>query len=72
MEHDRTEENLRVLWGYLERWGRPLAFYTDKGSLFTVNKPVVEASEDEAVKEETTPIGRAWKELETFWEDDGR
>jgi hypothetical protein len=28
-----------------------------------VNKPPVEASEDEAVKEETTQIGRALKEL---------
>ena len=26
---DSTEENLRVLWGYLERWGRPREFYTD-------------------------------------------
>jgi hypothetical protein len=67
VEHDRTEENLRVLWGYLERWGRPVAFYTDKNSLFTVNKPVVEASDDEAVKEETTQIGRALKELEIGW-----
>jgi transposase len=66
VEHDSTEENLRVLWGYLERWGRPVAFYTDKGSLFTVNKPAVEAS-DEAVKEETTQIGRALKELGVGW-----
>jgi transposase len=65
-EHDSTEENLRVLWKYLERWGRPVAFYTDKGSLFTVNKPPVEAS-DEAVKEETTQIGRALKELGVEW-----
>src|SRR5437870_10161124 len=28
--HDSTEENLRVLWGYLKRWGRPVEFYTDK------------------------------------------
>lgn len=67
VEHDSTEENRRVLWGYLERWGRPVAFYTDKGSLFTVNKPPVEASEDEAVKEETTQIGRALKELGVEW-----
>jgi hypothetical protein len=30
VEHDTSEENRRVLWGYLEGWGRPLAFYTDK------------------------------------------
>jgi hypothetical protein len=63
---DSTEENLRVLWGYLERWGRPVEFYTDKSSLFTVNRPVVEAA-DEAVKEEWTQIGRALRELGIGW-----
>src|SRR5437016_4654085 len=47
--HDSTEENLRVLWEYLKRWGRPVEFYTDKSSLFTVNAPAPEAA-DEAVK----------------------
>src|SRR6266699_566164 len=51
--HDSTEENLRVLWGYVERWGRPVEFYTDKSSLFTVNTPQPEAA-DEAVEEELT------------------
>jgi transposase len=63
---DSTEENLRVLWGYLERWGRPVSFYTDKSSLFTVNRPRVEAA-DEAVKEEWTQIGRALRELGIGW-----
>ncbi len=53
--HDSTEENLRVLWEYLKRWGRPVEFYTDKSSLFTVNAPAPEAA-DEAVKEELTQI----------------
>jgi DNA-binding Lrp family transcriptional regulator len=66
VSHDSTEENLRVLWGYLERWGRPVAFYTDKSSLFTVNPPVREAA-DEAVKEELTQIGRALRELGIEW-----
>jgi transposase len=64
--HDSTEENLRVLRGYLERWGRPLEFYTDKGSLFTVNGPQPEAA-DEAVEEELTQIGRALRELGMGW-----
>ncbi len=63
---DSTEENLRVLWGYLERWGRPVEFYTDKSSLFTVNRPQVEAA-DEAVREEWTQIGRALRELGIGW-----
>ena len=66
VEQDSTEENLRVLWGYLEGWGRPVEFYTDKSSLFTVNRPVLEAA-DEAVKEELTQIGRALRELEIGW-----
>jgi hypothetical protein len=66
VEQDSTEENLRVLWGYLERWGRPVEFYTDKSSLFTVNRPVLEGA-DEAVKEAWTQIGRALQELEIGW-----
>ena len=34
VRHDSTEENMRVLRLYLERHGRPVAFYTDKASLF--------------------------------------
>jgi transposase-like protein len=32
--HDTTEENMKLLKSYLERFGRPLAFYTDKASIF--------------------------------------
>ena len=63
---DNTEENQRVLWGYLERWGRPVEFYTDKSSLFTVNRPRLEAA-DEAVQEELTQIGRGLRELGIGW-----
>ena len=34
MRHDSTEANMRVLWAYLERFGRPLAYYTDRAALF--------------------------------------
>jgi len=64
VERDTTEENLRLLWTYLERWGRPEAFYTDKDSMFTINRPGKEISgEDEAREEAWTQIGRALKEL---------
>jgi transposase len=66
VRQDSTEENLRVLRGYLESWGRPVEFYTDKSSLFTVNRPPVEVS-DEEVKEELTQIGRALRELGIGW-----
>ena len=34
VRHDSTEANMRVLWAYLERLGRPLAYYTDRAALF--------------------------------------
>ena len=36
VRHDSSEENMRLLWTYLERFGRPLAFYTDKAGMFQV------------------------------------
>ncbi len=33
VRHDTTEQNMRLLWSYLEKFGRPLAFYTDKASI---------------------------------------
>ncbi|HEX9898690.1 MAG TPA: ISNCY family transposase [Candidatus Methylomirabilis sp.] len=60
--HDSTAENLRVLRTYLQRWGRPVAFYTDKAGLFQVHRP---ASREEqlAGEEARTQIGRALEEL---------
>jgi DNA-binding Lrp family transcriptional regulator len=34
VESDSTVENLRTLRGWLERYGRPLALYTDKNTIF--------------------------------------
>jgi hypothetical protein len=36
MEHDSTEENMRLLKSYVEEHGRPLSFYTDKAALFVI------------------------------------
>lgn len=66
VEHDTTEENLRLLGTYLQRWGRPGEFYTDKDSMFTVNRPAQHAA-DEAWEEELTQIGRALRELGIGW-----
>ena len=35
VRHDSTEENMRLLWGYLDKHGRPQAFYTDKAVSYT-------------------------------------
>jgi len=34
VRHDTTEENMKLLKSYVEKFGRPLAFYTDKASIF--------------------------------------
>jgi len=65
-EQDTTEANLRLLGTYLERWGRPVEFYTDQDSMFTVNRPARPA-EDEAGEEALTQIGRALRELGIGW-----
>jgi len=36
VRHDTREENMRLLWAYPERYGRPLAFYTDQAGMFQV------------------------------------
>jgi hypothetical protein len=69
--HDSTEENMRLLWSYLEKNGRPVAFYTDKASLFHVT-PKVRRDEKALPREEQetralTQIGRALQELQIVW-----
>jgi hypothetical protein len=71
VRHDSTEENQRLLWAYLERHGRPVAFYTDKAALFQ-NTPKVARDQKELPREERQPlpptqIGRALRELGIAW-----
>ena len=68
--HDSTEENMRLLWSYLEKFGRPITFYTDKASLFQTTE---KRRRDEpgvvkdAVDMPPTQIGRALQELGIAW-----
>jgi len=64
--HDSTEENLRMLKTYLERWGRPLAFYTDQAGLFKVNR-AANPDEQRRGQEPLTQVGRALEELDIEW-----
>jgi len=67
---DSTSENMRVLWGYLEQYGRPLAFYTDKAALFhtTEKRRRDEPGVDkDPVDLPPTQIGRALQELAITW-----
>ena len=71
VEHDSTEENMRLLGSYLELHGRPLAFYTDKAAMFHTTPKVFRKSTDLARDERQplppTQIGRALRELGIVW-----
>jgi transposase len=70
VRHDSTEENLKLLWSYLEKFGRPLAYYTDKASLFRTaekRKRDEPGVEKDAVEMPPTQIGRALRELGIAW-----
>jgi Helix-turn-helix domain len=66
VEHDSTEENLRTLGGWLKRYGRPLALYTDKNSLFHTSRPV-QWQEQLHGEPARTQFGRALAELGIEW-----
>lgn len=70
VRHDSTEENMRLLWSYLEKFGRPLTFYTDKASHFhtTEKRRRDEPGVDkDPVEMPPTQIGRALRELGIAW-----
>ena len=64
--HDSSEENLRTLGGWLERYGRPLALYTDKNGLFVTSRPV-QWQEQLHDTPPRTQFGRALAELDIEW-----
>jgi transposase len=69
--HDSTEENMRLVWSYVEKHGRPLSYYTDKAALFqTAPKTARHSTElprDERDPLPPTQIGRALRELDIVW-----
>ena len=69
--HDSTEENMRLVWSYVERHGRPVSYYTDKAGLFqTAPKTARYATDlprDEREPLPPTQIGRALRELDIVW-----
>jgi transposase len=70
VRHDTSEENMKLLKSYLERFGRPVAFYTDKASIFRTaekrrrDEPGVDK---DPVEMPPTQIGRALQELGIAW-----
>ena len=70
VRHDSTEENMKLLWSYLEKFGRPLSFYTDKASLFQTaekRKRDEPGVDQDPVEMPPTQIGRALRELGISW-----
>lgn len=67
---DSTEENMKLLWSYLEKFGRPVSFYTDKASHFQTaekRKRDEPGVEKDPVEMPPTQIGRALRELGITW-----
>jgi len=70
VRHDTREENMRLLWAYLERFGRPLAFYTDKAGMFQVavkSKRQEQREGRDRMEMPPTQIARALGELGIVW-----
>jgi hypothetical protein len=69
--HDSTEENMRLLWSYIERYGRPVSYYTDKAGLFQTAPKTTRRTTDLPLDERgplpPTQIGRALRELGIVW-----
>ena len=67
---DSTVENMNLLESYVKKHGRPLAFYTDKASLFQTaekRKRDEPGVEKDALEMPPTQIGRALRELSIVW-----
>jgi Helix-turn-helix domain len=70
VRHDSSEENMRLLWAYLDRFGRPLAFYTDKAGMFQVAIKTKRGEQREGRDRPQMPptqIERALRELNVVW-----
>ncbi|HEX4580795.1 MAG TPA: ISNCY family transposase [Acidobacteriaceae bacterium] len=68
--HDTSEENRRLLWAYLQRFGRPLAFYTDKAGMFQVAVKTKRQEQREGRDRPEMPptqIARALREMGIVW-----
>lgn len=64
--HDSTAENMRLLWSWVEKYGRFVDAYTDRAGLFETNRPNQRDAEGDGKLPETQ-IGRALRELGIGW-----
>jgi hypothetical protein len=61
-EEETTEAAMRVLWGWIERYGIPVSLYVDRKTVYVVDEKSRERAEDEG-REALTQFGRACKKL---------
>jgi len=70
VRHDSSEENRLLLRSYLQQYGRPLAFYTDKAGMFQVAVKSKRQEQREGLDRQQMPptqIARALGELGIVW-----
>ncbi len=69
VRQDCSEENMRLLGRYLQGHGRPVAFYTDKASMFQTAPKTRRDGVGQQDQPELAPtqIGRALRELGIHW-----
>jgi len=70
VRHDSSEENRRLLRAYLEQFGRPQAFYTDKAGMFQVAVKTKREQQREGRDRPQMPptqIERALRDLNVVW-----
>jgi transposase len=70
VRQDTSEENRLLLRSYLEQYGRPLAFYTDKAGMFQVAVKSKRQEQREGLDRQEMPptqIARALRELGIVW-----
>ena len=66
VRHDSAEENMQLLWTYLTKYGRPVAFYMDRASMFRTaarRKREEPGVDQDPVDMPATQIVRALQEL---------
>jgi hypothetical protein len=63
---ESTQAHMVTLKGWLKRFGRPVALYTDKHSIFKVNRPP-DLNEQLAGEPAQTQFARALRELDIEW-----
>lgn len=61
-KEETTEAAMRMLWGWIEKFGIPISLYTDRKNVYVINRETT-VDEDLAGEEPLTAFGKACKKL---------